>query len=307
MKKWAFLLLVTFGVAIAEGEITVNVYEADGVTPFADRDIMVGTKLTITVSSDDDGYWSGGLFITGQDRALAELTARGWDPDTQDWMSSRYDTAGENALVWDYYDSLMWGFDLYTDSNAVAGDWFVIDYTAMEIGDPNVGFYDYNVSWDDAISLICFSHIPTRDFNEDKIVNLVDYDLLASHWLATDCSDPCWCGQTDINTDGNVNFADLILFTEYWLWTAPDWVLVDNFSENNASSLPMTMATSEIPETQESEIYQPTQELSIQDIEEIVASLEELWIENEEVKEMYSEAEWQEFIDSVKAHIDGSN
>ncbi|MCK4628775.1 MAG: hypothetical protein KAT56_07205, partial [Sedimentisphaerales bacterium] len=99
MKKWAFLLLVIFGVAIVKGEVTVNVYEADGVTPFVDRDIMVGTKLTIIVSSDDDGYWSGGLFITGQDRALAELTARGWDSDTQDWMGSRYDTAGENALV----------------------------------------------------------------------------------------------------------------------------------------------------------------------------------------------------------------
>ena len=71
-------------VAISSATVSMGVFESDGTTPFDGRDIMVGTKLTIVVSSDSTDYWSGGLFIGGQNRALAALSARGFDPNTRD-------------------------------------------------------------------------------------------------------------------------------------------------------------------------------------------------------------------------------
>ena len=40
------------------GSVTVNLYEADGITPFDGREIMVGTELSIVVNSDSTDYWS---------------------------------------------------------------------------------------------------------------------------------------------------------------------------------------------------------------------------------------------------------
>jgi hypothetical protein len=67
-----------------------------------------------------------------------------------------------------------------------------------------------------AHSLI-FSHVRTRDFNQDTNVNFVDLALFSLYWLQTDCTDPDWCEGTDLNTDGLVDDNDLVLFAGYWL------------------------------------------------------------------------------------------
>ena len=73
---------------------------------------------------------------------------------------------------------------MYTgDANVVAGDLFIIDYEADDVGDCNVVFFDYNTSWDDPNSYINFSHIPTRDLNSDDVVNFGDYAIMANGWL----------------------------------------------------------------------------------------------------------------------------
>jgi len=69
--------------------------------------------------------------------------------------------------------------------------------------------------------------VPTRDYNNDKKVNFLDYAVFASHWLAGDCDDPNWCDGTDLDFDGDVDSNDLGLFVEYWPWrwstaTLPD-------------------------------------------------------------------------------------
>ena len=82
MKKLLTLVLVLSMCPTAVGQISLKVYEADGVTPFdCNDDIMVGTQLTLIVSSDSNDYWSGGLFIAGQDRELGTLAGRDWDPN----------------------------------------------------------------------------------------------------------------------------------------------------------------------------------------------------------------------------------
>ena len=231
MKKLLTLILALAIVPIAEGQVSLKVYEADETTPFdCDEDIMVGTKHTLIVSSDSNDYWSGGLFIAGQDRALGTLAGRGYDPNTRDWTSSHYEDAGDLAKVTAWKDSSIWGFDLYTfypsypvdgnseDNSTVPGDWFIIDYYADEVGECNVGFYDYSISWDDPNYYITFSHIPTRDLNSDEVVNFSDFAIFASQWNATNCNDPNWCAGADLDRDTDVDYNDLGLFVEYWLW-----------------------------------------------------------------------------------------
>jgi hypothetical protein len=61
---------------MAAGQISLKVCQADGETPFdCNDDIMVGTRLALVISSDSNDYWSGGLFIAGQERAFGTLTA----------------------------------------------------------------------------------------------------------------------------------------------------------------------------------------------------------------------------------------
>jgi hypothetical protein len=214
--------LIICHISIVHAKVHLHVYEADGKTLFDNREIMVDTELTLVVSSDNTNFWSGGLFISGYDRALASLSARAFDPNSRDWVESHLEAAGENAKLTEWKDSDIWGFDLYTsDSNSVAGDWFIIDYKAIDVGDPNVGFYEYDVSWNDPNGFVYFSHIPTRDFNNDKVVNISDYSILASYWLAENCYDPNWCDKTDIDTDGDVDIDDLSLFLDYWMWRNP--------------------------------------------------------------------------------------
>ncbi|MCK4751843.1 MAG: hypothetical protein KAS75_00250 [Planctomycetes bacterium] len=226
MKKLLILILAFGVVSVTTGQIALKVYEADGETLFDGNDIMVGTELRIVVSSDSNDYWSGGLFITGQDRLLGDLAARGLDPNTRDWTDSHYEQAGDLAKVTAWEDSWMWGLDMYTsdinDSNFVAGDWFIIDYYADEVGDCNIGVYDYSISWDDPNCFLEFSHVRNRDLNFDDKVNFIDFVLLASQWNATDCNDPNWCDGLDLDEDGYVDVRDLELFNEYWLWGVSD-------------------------------------------------------------------------------------
>ena len=236
VKKLLVLILALGIVPIAAAQITLKICEADGITPFDGHDIMVGTKLTLIVSSDANDYWSGGLFIAGQDRALATLSARDSDPNIRDYTESHYAEAGNMARVTAWKDSDIWGFDLYgsdidlwgsdlygSDLDAVAGDWFIIDYKAVGVGDPNVGFYEYSNSnsWNEPNLLLTFHHSPTRDFNSDEIVDISDYVTLASCWLEENCSEPNWCGGADISRDGWVDMVDFALFEKYWLWGVP--------------------------------------------------------------------------------------
>lgn len=229
MKKWTplIILALTFLITSAAiGEVSTTVYLTDGNTPleltdpnipFVYRDIMVGTKLTIVVSSYADGYWSGDLAIEGQDVDYGLLSARDYNEVTFDWAGSRFPAAGDRARIWDWQEPGVQGFSFRTHRSAVAGDWFIIDYTATNIGTCSVGFYDHNVSWLEPIYHLTFYHAPTRDFNNDTIVGFMDFAIFASCWQLADYMDPNFCARADLDTDGKVDFYDLTLFADYWL------------------------------------------------------------------------------------------
>jgi len=242
VKKLVILTLILGIAPIALGQISLQVYEADEVTPFdCNGDVMAGSKLVLVVSSDSNDYWSGGLYIAGQDRVLGTLAGRGLDPNdpnARDYTGSHLEDAGDLAKVTAWRDSSMWGFDLYTcypfypfdnnseGSSTVAGDWFIIDYFADEVGECKVGFYEYNddisISWTEPNYLVIFSNVPTRDLNSDEVVDFHDFALFSSRWSGGDCADPDWCAGADIDRDGDVDHKDLSLFVEYWLWPALD-------------------------------------------------------------------------------------
>ena len=181
----------------------------------------------------------------------------------------------------------------------------------------NVGFYDYSISWDDPNYFLRFSHIPTRDLNFDEKVNFVDFATFASKWNATDRNNPNWCDGADLDRDSDVDYNDLGLFLGYWLWGVP----VMEAGEDSGSPQTMADGMGGMPVLQEPQSVQvidvneqpiaiDEQPIAIDeppidineppiDIDRLVRWLEELWVQ-EETKEIFSEAEWQEFIDSVK-------
>jgi len=84
------------------------------------------------------------------------------------------------------------GFDLYGHRSAVAGDWFIIDYIATNVGNSHIGFYDYSGPGgiDSPIYDLVFSHVPTCDFNNDAKVDFTNFTVFASFWQEISCSDP---------------------------------------------------------------------------------------------------------------------
>jgi hypothetical protein len=181
--------------------------------------VVFGTELSIIVSSDTNGNWGmgGGLSITDPYWDYGVLYGRDYNDVTLDWEGSRFAAAGVNAAVWDRQESGFNGFDMYTGSVAIAGDWFIIDYNAIEVGDCNVELYDYNVNEFEPVYNITITHVLTPDFDSSGIVDFNDFAELGSNWQRTDCASPEYCSGTDLNDDGVVDFIDLKAFTYFWL------------------------------------------------------------------------------------------
>ncbi len=194
---------------------------ADPCVPWVYRDIMAGTHLTIIVDSNADGYWDyGELSIWDTDQNYGDLDCRGASCE-----DSILPDAGDTALAWEFQEERLLddvlhnvnGFMFSGDSDANSGDWFIIDYNAINAGNCQVAFIDGDYSWDEPLYWLSFTHVPSRDFNKDGIVNFKDFTVLASYWGITDCTDPDNCGKTDFYEDGIIDIDDLALFVDFWL------------------------------------------------------------------------------------------
>jgi len=228
MKTCALLTIVVLLSAVVSAEVSVSVYQPDGHTPLGSvepnlinvyPDIMVGTRLVLVVHSDTPGYWFGGLLLTWNNWVVGNVSARGENSGLPElsYEESVLPAAGTKALVQDCIEPSLVGFELVSWVDAVAGDWFVLDYHAEQIGLCYVGLYDYGFSLDIPIETLLFSHVPSRDFNADTLVNFMDFALLVSRWgqevpLGSAVRTPF-----DLDADGYVGFADVALFSEFWL------------------------------------------------------------------------------------------
>jgi hypothetical protein len=223
------ITVVCIGCAsVTHGAVWGNVYRHDGKTPLAlldpntpgiYSDIMVGTHLVLVVESDAGGYWWGALEVSWQDWERGTLAGRGYDPDgMRGFEGSCLEAAGTLSIVdfFEYPHSV--GFQLTTHHRtAVAGDWFLLDYHAEETGPCDVRLYDYAYDLDMPIQTLSFTHVPSRDFDGDTLVNFADFALLASRWRQPAEIDPNTLTVCDIDRNGLVDAGDISLFCEYWL------------------------------------------------------------------------------------------
>jgi peptidyl-prolyl cis-trans isomerase A (cyclophilin A) len=55
------------------------------------------------------------------------------------------------------------------------------------------------------------------DINVDGKVNFNDYSLFASHWMQQNCTAPNWCAGADLNKNGTVDTPDVLMLAERWM------------------------------------------------------------------------------------------
>jgi cyclophilin family peptidyl-prolyl cis-trans isomerase len=55
------------------------------------------------------------------------------------------------------------------------------------------------------------------DIDVDGKVNFDDYAILSSHWMEQNCAAPDWCAGADINKNGSVDAPDVLMLAERWL------------------------------------------------------------------------------------------
>jgi hypothetical protein len=224
MKACALLVIVFLLASTVSAEVSVSVYRPDGQTPLGPvepnlikvyPDIMVGTRLVLVVNSDTPGYWWGGLHMTWNNWVVGNLSARGENSGLPKFCydESALPAAGTAALVQDCIEPSLVGFELTSWFDAVAGEWFVLDYRAAQIGLS----YDYDFSLDIPFETLVFSHVPSRDFNNDTLVNFMDFAVLASQWGQDMISPPDTDTSFDLNGDGDVGIPDMASFSEFWL------------------------------------------------------------------------------------------
>ncbi|MBN1816559.1 MAG: hypothetical protein JW828_04315 [Sedimentisphaerales bacterium] len=222
----ALLVMVVFP-PLSQAAISVRILEPDGIKTYSGHDIMVGTGLQFLVQSDSADLWSGGLFLSSDGRNYGLLAGRDPDPADRDWSDSHLAAAGPYALVLDWQDTGISGYDLYTSDcdSVTAGDWFILDYTATKVGHTSVHLYDHNYSWEqpDPNNSFPLVQVATRDFNQDGRVDMSDFYQLALDYKSPPSTDPNQYKETDLDSDGQVDVEDVVGFADFWLWGTTGW------------------------------------------------------------------------------------
>ncbi len=208
MKKKLILLFLFLGMTQAvKGEFSVRVCLADGNTPLLYNEVMVGTKLTLIVSSDtivtNDYYYD--MVIERPD----------WDRGVLD-EGSLLAAAHPDAFICFLHDDDAGqdGFEYSGLGNI--GDWFLVDYNALQEGNCTVKLYENYFDNPVPIHESTFVHVPTRDFDNSKIVDFVDFTTFASYWQEQNCQGDCEKVNFH-NTDSKIDIDDLVMFCDYWL------------------------------------------------------------------------------------------
>lgn len=209
MRKVILVAVLLAMASSARGAIITRVCLADSNTPLEYQEIMVGTKLTIIVESNEPQYWEGSVALLGDDVNMAVLPFV-TPLEAAGLSAAAYLNEFQGARIWDLFTNQ------FPDDPPLAGKWFIAGYTATVVGNCNVSFFD-GIDYDppyEPTYIIPFIHVPTRDFDGSTVVDFNDFAVLASFWQQANCGD---CGGADLSDDNDVDFEDLMLFTEYWL------------------------------------------------------------------------------------------
>ena len=163
---------------------------ADPNVPDVYRDVMVGTRIAIVVTSDMASGWGGALWLSRASLDTGIVSARGGNPAYPffSYEGSCLPAAGTNALVTAAADASGLSFHLLSSWDAVPGPWFVLDYQAKAAGECRVRLYDYAASTDvvtepnpddpgepppfeaNVIQVLSFHHVASRDLDRKSVV-----------------------------------------------------------------------------------------------------------------------------------------
>ncbi len=240
---WLVLIWVSASPTVAA--VCVDVYRADEKTPLAladpnspgvYRDIMVGTRLALFITSDTAGIWDGQLWLSAESATVGAVYGRGYNPKSpsRNHEGSCLKAAGRNPHVNIHAGPEGVSVSLLSAWDALAGEWFVLDYEARAVGRCNVELYTIRISSDvvgtpdpyiddppafelDLTQSLTFNHVPSRDFNADDVVDFGDFARLAAGFGAAASPDPNESIPFDLNTDCRVDMLDVAAFSDYWL------------------------------------------------------------------------------------------
>lgn len=242
MKKLLVPVLLAALTPLAAAKVWVTVYQHDGKTPLAAvdadhpnvyRDIMVGTRLVLVIRSDAGEQWGGFLLLSQDDKEYGRLSGRGLTPPAPGgsfprftaYRDSALNAAGTKAAVRSFESSDGTGLYLNSDYQpyitdghpAYPGDWFIVDYYAEQVGVCHVELYDFSTGFDVLLQTLSFTHVPSRDFNHDTVVDFQDFARFASGWRSAADAGSSPTADLDLHGDGRVDLADLTSFSRYWL------------------------------------------------------------------------------------------
>jgi len=139
-------------------------------------------------------------------------------------------------------------------------------------------------------SILCYS-----DFDDSNDVDFIDYAIFASHWFEQDCNYPTWCEGTDLDYSGSVEINDFAIFAENWLWPNSGGQ-GGEMGGSSSQQMEQPLDIQPVQQVQPTEV-QPVKKINIG---EMVSLLEEIWLQDDGIREVISEDRWNEFINKVR-------
>jgi hypothetical protein len=142
---------------------------------------------------------------------------------------------------------------------------------------------------------------------------MVEYAAFASSWLVPD-SNELFNPQCDLNNDTFIDLADFAEFCDSWLWTAcwrldlqalVSQLMIMDGGDNvvETSSFGMYTESEMLYSAQSLQIESVVQETSLEqqilNLQDTIAFLEQIWLEEPDLQQEISTEDWQEFVDSV--------
>jgi hypothetical protein len=143
---------------------------------------------------------------------------------------------------------------------------------------------------------------------------MVEYAAFASSWLVPD-SNELFIPQCDLNNDNFIDLADFAEFCDAWLWTACWRLDLQALSQQmminvaEASSFGAFQESEPLYSAQflQMESAQTVVEESIEqqilNLQDTIAFLEQIWLEEPDIQAEISSEDWQEFVDAVYLHL----
>jgi hypothetical protein len=187
----------------------------------------------------------------------------------------------QNCIIWKNADDLYWTnqsnwyhptYSCFTDGNDIdsgtgniygdtndpnfvdvnAGDFHIkFDSPCRNAGDPNLSYTgetdidgQNRINGSKRVDIGADEYYGNGDFNDDGIVNFVDYVIFAKAWR-TQPGNPNWNAACDLIDDNNIDINDLDLFCDNWLWIAPGSPLNELLANQSDSG---SMVTQSLPE-----------------------------------------------------------